>query len=167
MIASTFILTRRIAALALGAVVALMSPVQALTPLSPCEIDAYGMSSGEWVGWDNGHVLASYYWRGELPADEDWKTTALVRLIDCQSGDFVLISRPSWQEDRYNLRQEHQGVLDQIASGEPLTLAQFSRKMKRAGAQVSRYSDTEETCSCSLYFPELRGNKTPFRGTDG
>ncbi|MDU8929048.1 hypothetical protein RXV86_16765 [Alisedimentitalea sp. MJ-SS2] len=146
---------------------ALAVPAMALTPLPPCDEDAYGMSSAEYADWDNGLVLASYYWRGEGPADEPWKETAVVRLIDCKSGDFILLSRPDWQKDRYNLPEQHARIVDQLAEAEKMTLAQFRRKMTRAGAIVSRYSDNEESCSCREYFPELRGDKTPFRGTNG
>jgi len=139
----------------------------AMTGEAPCQRDAHGMSSTELRVWESGLVLDTYTWGGEGAADEVWKETAAMRLIDCKSGDFILVSRPTWHQNGEILSERHTRVVEALATDDEMTLATFLRKMNRAGAFVARHTENEESCSCSVHFPELRGDKKPFRGTDG
>lgn len=124
------------------------------------------MYSEAYTVWDNGHVLSTFVWEPEEEPDAEWKKLAIMRLMDCNSGRFVLVSRAP-DGGIYQLPTRQHETLNEIEDGETITLNRFQRKMKRAGAATRRFADSDETCICSVHFPELRGKKNPYRGTRG
>lgn len=149
-----------------GALALSAGSASALSIPAPCARDAEGMYAGKIEGWNNGHVLTSYVWEERRAPDAAWKANAIMRLIDCRSGKFVLLSRAPGG-DKYDLPKPQTAVLDRLQEGSTISLGKFERAMKRAGVATQRFRDTEETCTCKVYFPELRGNKTPYQRRPG
>ena len=137
----------------------------ALSIAPPCERDEQGMYAVKFGAWGDGHVLTHYVWSEDAAPDAAWKKLAIMRLIDCRSGKFVLLSRAPSGE-MYDLPEAQAEVLDKLRDGDAISLGKFQRVMKRAGVKAKRFSDTDETCTCNAYFPELRGKKNPYRGTN-
>ncbi|UYV35961.1 hypothetical protein N4R57_12990 [Rhodobacteraceae bacterium D3-12] len=160
-------IAKSIISFALSGVFALAAGNAAALSISPpCERDSGGMNAAKIAGWSNGHVLTSYVWEGAGTPAAKWKTDAIMRLIDCRSGKFVLLSRAKGG-DKYDLTDKQMSVLQRLEQGEKISLNSFQRAMKRAGVATKRYRDTDETCTCKVYFPELRGNKVPFNPGSG
>ncbi len=97
---------------------------------------------------------------------QDGTETSFV-IFDCEKGDALNLTSEMRRQDgsvKLNMEQEVQAFLNFVPHpDEAATLVYLQERADEYGIpnDFSSYSG-EETCGCKLFYPELRGDKTPY-----
>lgn len=155
----------------LAVLVALVAlPAQALAPPPPCEGTEAGMSTYELTAldpdWKSGVVIERYQ-VGSAPGDDGVYADlpapieALegfygVRITHCASGIFHAVKtdqRPGTVAAALSATEFLRG---KVKAGQPVGRGELAQAVRAVYGMQTRLRETEETCGCSVAFPELR-----------
>jgi len=145
------------------------TPAVALTPLPPCELAEAGMVIGA-VGvlgdydansgvtverYANNHKVVNDVYTpvsAPVPQLEDFNG---VRVTHCASGDFLAIRGVDVTEVSSALAAT-EFLRGAVQSGKRPTFAQVERAARAVYGGVIRLRETEQTCGCNTYYPDLK-----------
>lgn len=147
---------------------------QALTPLPPCGGVEAGMRTGAPAQIAGAGIVVEQYRQnitshGDLAEADTPPVGALsgfigLRVSHCATGRFVAIPGAS---DSYAVAEQlaASAVLrDSLATKRTVTAGQMIGAAKASYGRVIVLRETEETCACNTYFPDLRAKgMTPYK----
>lgn len=107
--------------------------------------------------WPNGYV-EDYVEYG--PNHVDWKANIGAEIVDCSTGRMLVIEIDKPLDSPRDTGDLLSFLDRERDSGN--TLDQVRELARRAGYSATMFIDDEERCGCSAFYPELRGDKTPF-----
>jgi len=143
---------------ALGIIVA--SPAAALTPASACQGNRV---QGDLVFWQDPSDAGNGFVR--YTGEAETGTKAAVVLENCTNGKALFAAAKSHNNheapDQFdNVRD---AVGDFIDTATPYTMRQIKSGLKARGISSRIRTLKSESCGCSIYYPELRGNRKPYQ----
>ena len=153
-------------------------PVHALTPPLPCQGTEAGMSTYELTVLDpelavSGVVLERYQ-VGTAPgpdgvyADLPGPVGALegfygVRITHCASGIFHAVRTDQSSSTVAAALAATEFLRAKVQDGRPVARGELAQAVRAVYGKQTRLRETEETCGCSVMFPDLRPRgMTPY-----
>lgn len=145
-------------------------PVHALPPPLPCEGTEAGMSTYELTALDpegKSGVVLERYQVGSAPgadgvyADLPGPVEALenfygVRITHCASGIFHAVKTDQRPGTVAAALAATEFLRGKIKAGQPVGRGDLAQAVRAVYGMQTRLRETEETCGCSVAFPELR-----------
>ena len=147
----------------LGFVMPMASQALVAPPMPECYWDAYNSETDSYsrrmgaAQWPNGFVTEMVEYG---PNAQGWKAEFGAEITECASGRMLIIDTHGSSESI----EQSAGLfafLDQERDSAN-TLDQVRDLARREGWDATMYTDDEERCGCATFYPELRGDKTPF-----
>lgn len=150
---------------------------RALTFLSACLLadPSHALSTCDRITHvSHGGVLNhTDYGRGKVGWVEWWSQEGVFKdvwLADCQSGQaLTLRTHEERIKDRYvpDRTKAALAILEEWSKDAPdfFTLDWMSGQLNRHGKDIRVTAHATEFCACSLAYPDLRGEKTPYKPT--
>lgn len=112
----------------------------------------YGANS-----WPNGFTL-DYVEYG--PNDVEWQAELGAEITECRTGRILVIEIEEDAPPYENTLRMGDFLMAEAQSDN--TLDQVRTLALNAGFGATMFTDNEERCGCATFYPELRGDKTPF-----
>lgn len=153
-------------------------PAHALAPPPPCEGTEAGMSTYELTVLDPEHaasgVVLERYQVGSAPGPDDVYVDlpapvgALegfygVRITHCASGIFHAVETDQRPGTVAAALAATEFLRAKVQDGRRVGRNELAQAVRAVYGQQTRLRETEETCGCSLVFPELRPRgMTPY-----
>ena len=124
-----------------------------------CLIDRDGAAMAELpVDLGDGFVAQSFA-EGLVPRLE----APFVILNQCESDAFLLTRRPLLPDGERQGADEVIGAIRAaLASEAEFTVLELARRLTALGAPSQLRQSAGERCGCAVFYPELRGDKTPW-----
>lgn len=107
--------------------------------------------------WPNGFTLDRVSYG---PNDIAWQAEIGAEITECSSGRMLVIEIVNDINSYRQLERLTEFLQEESQSSN--TLDQVQRLAQKAGYSATLFTDDEERCGCSTFYPELRGDKTPF-----
>lgn len=171
---------------ALGLAVALQlclaaafGPAQALTPLPPCIGTESGMMTQGVTdlgpaGQTTGVTVESYAVRFSPGADGVYRdgpapVPALkgfngIRVLHCASGQFFAVETNMAPETVAAVLSATEFLRGDVQGGRRVSVGDLAQAIRAVYGKHIRLRETEETCGCNWFYPELRpASMAPFR----
>ena len=106
--------------------------------------------------WPNGYAMDLVEYG---PNNVDWKAELGAEINECATGRLLVIESSYSANDEQYIR-----LFDFLDSQRESTntLDQVRNLARNAGFSATMFTDDEERCGCATFYPELRGDKTPF-----
>ena len=145
----------------------------ALTPLPPCEGTEAGMRTGSLIAPEGTGLTFERYnvnivSHGDLAEADAPPVPELggfsgVRVTHCASGQMVAIAGEYSSEKAAAALGATEFLRKEVQAGRRISAGKMKQAAKAVYGQVLVLRETEETCGCNSYFPELRPKgMTPF-----
>ena len=156
---------------------ALAPPVLALTPPLPCtgvyesDMHVYDVTPLGGHDYAAGVVVENYSVRqivvnsvlvGAPPPVPDLAGFSGARAVHCASGTFFAVPRTDAGEAAMTLAAT-EFLRPQVLAGEQVTVDALRRAVRALYPEAIELRETEQTCGCDWFFPDLRpAGQTPF-----
>ncbi|EAQ46117.1 NADH dehydrogenase subunit J [Roseobacter sp. MED193] len=118
--------------------------------------------------WSQGHVLSRGGHSGYHNPSDAWGAVELT-LENCATGQNVVVRTSEQREDTtevFNAADKVEALMNDISSlaNANTWVSRLQSQAMNSGAKVrhSGISNTE-SCGCRVFYPELRGNKEPYK----
>jgi hypothetical protein len=156
------------------------TPAQALTPLQPCEGMEAGMVTYGLYPLDpdtnaSGVTLESYQvdFQPDDSAEGVYRNQPApvgalsdffgVRVTHCASGTFFAIDTRNGPSEVAAALAATEFLRADVQAGRAISRGDLSSSVRAVYGKQLRLTETEETCGCSVYFPDLKPKgMTPF-----
>ena len=148
--------------LCLGACL-LATPALAEEYMPPCGVE---LERGWWTFQidkrANGFVSYVSIDTFENPTPEDARLRT--SLEHCASGQTLWVDTGPYEEHGPNTVHDHFEA--QMKSSQGITQDQLAKELRALGARTRIVSSSAESCACQAFYPQARGDKTPYVSTE-
>ncbi|MGJ8625440.1 MAG: hypothetical protein ACSHXB_00660 [Sulfitobacter sp.] len=134
-------------------------PASAMTPVPIC---AGTPMQGQFAVWDASNVENGFV---KYVGEHETAGKALVVLEHCKTGKTLIADAVVNDDDQAanHVDNVRDALDDFIYTSTPHTMKQIRAGLRTRGISSKIRTLKAESCGCSVYYPELRGNRTPYK----